>query len=46
MTSEQPKVSKLWLGVSKGMLPVKHLAPKFPWQSIIVGANYPEGWRG
>ena len=28
MTSGPPQVCKLWLGVSKGMLLVKHLAPK------------------
>ena len=35
MTAGQPQVSKLWLGVSKSMLPVKHLAPK-----IIMAVNY------
>ena len=35
MTSGLPQVCKLWLGVSKGMLPVKHLAPK-----ILIAANY------
>ena len=28
MTSGLPPVCKLWLGVSKGMLPVRRLAPK------------------
>ena len=28
-------MSKLWRGVSKGMLPVKHLAPK-----ILMAVNY------
>ena len=35
MTSGLPKVSKLWSGVSKGMLPVKYLAPK-----ILMAVNY------
>ena len=35
MISGLPQVSKLWLGVSKGMLPVKHLAPK-----ILIAVNY------
>ena len=38
MPSEMPQLCKLLLGVSKGMLPVKHLAPK-----IIMAVNY--CWR-
>ena len=34
MTSGLPHISKLWLGVSKGMLPVKHIAPK-----ILMAVN-------
>ena len=30
MTSGVPQVYKLWLWISKGMLPVKHPAPKIP----------------
>ena len=43
MTSGLPPVCKLWLGVSKVTLPVKHLAPeilmgdKSSWETIIVG---------
>ena len=41
MTPGLPQVCNLWLGVSKGMFPVKHLAPEIPiaWQSIIVCTN-------
>ena len=35
MTSGLPQVCKLWLGVSKGMLPVKHVARK-----ILMAVNY------
>ena len=35
MTSGLPQVCKLWLWVSKGMLPVKHLEPK-----ILMAVNY------
>ena len=35
MTLGLPQVCKLWLGVSKGMLPVKHLAPQ-----ILMTVNY------
>ena len=35
MTSELPQVCKLWLGVSKGMIPVEDLA-----QKIIMAVNY------
>ena len=34
-TSGQSLVCKLWIGVSKGMLPVRHLAPK-----IHMAVNY------
>ena len=37
LTSGLPKVCKLWLGVNKGMLPVKHLAPKI---LMIMEINY------
>ena len=37
MTSGLPQVCELWLGVSKGMLPVRHLAPKNP---QIMAVNY------
>ena len=36
MTSGLPQVSNLWLGVSKGMLPVRHLAQKI---LTIVAVN-------
>ena len=35
MASGLPQVCKLWLGVSKGMLPLKHLAPQ-----ILMAVNY------
>ena len=35
MTSGQPQVCKLWFEVSKGMLPVRLLAPK-----ILMAVNY------
>ena len=35
MTSGLPPVCKLWLGVSKVTLPVKHLAPE-----ILMGDNH------
>ena len=35
MASGLPQVSKMWLGISKGVLPVKHLAPK-----ILMTVNY------
>ena len=35
ITSGLPQVYKLWLGVSKGMLPVRHLA-----QKILLAVNY------
>ena len=41
MTSDLPQVSKLWLGVSKGMHPVKHLAQKI---LKIMAVNYC-GWQ-
>ena len=37
MTSGLPQVCKLWLGVSKGMLPVEHPAPKM---LTIMAVNY------
>ena len=37
MTSELPQVCKLWLWVSKDMLPVKHIAPKI---LRIMAINY------
>ena len=39
MTSGLPQVSKLWLGVSNGMLPVRHLATNI----LIMAVNY--CWR-
>ena len=38
MTSGLPQVCKLRLGVSKAMLPVKHLAPKNPHGSQLLKA--------
>ena len=35
ITSGLPQVCKLWLGVSKGMLPVKHVA-----ETIRIAVNY------
>ena len=35
MTLGLPLVCKLWLGVGKGILPVKHLPPK-----VVMAVNY------
>ena len=35
MTLEWPQFCKLWFGVSKGVLPVEHLAP-----TILMAINY------
>ena len=45
MTLGLPQVYKLWLGVDKGLLPVRHLAPQ-----ILMAVNYHgrslDGWLG
>ena len=46
INSGLPQVCKLWFGIGKGLLPVRHLTEKSSWLSIIVGIKYPADWGG